>query len=311
MNLRQEAKLSMYLVVKDFLITNTSLLTPLPNYAGFYTAFTNGITLIQSNSEQQMFNKSGLKTNKSLLRNSLVMTSADNSRKVRAYAKFTNNNLLLTETKFSESDLKNATDNELRDMTQGLYDRIQVNLTALAPYGITAATQTAFLNAITAFVASIPKPRAGAIDTRQGTIQLNNSFKVVDAALENIDILVDIIKLSQPVLYSGYKLARKIIVTGVGSLAVKGLVTDAVSGDPLKGVSLMFALDGDAMRMKGAKPAKDYVKKTADKGGFMIKSLPAGMYSVTVSKAGYADQIVSIAVSDGELTDLRVSLTKA
>jgi hypothetical protein len=53
------------------------------------------------------------------------------------------------------------------------------------------------------------------------------------------------------------------------------------------------------------------VKKTAEKGGFNIKSLPAGIYTVTIKKNGFADQITTIAVSDGEMSELNVQLAKS
>lgn len=119
MTLRQESKLSMYLAVKSFLASNTAITTPLPNYAAFSTAYLAGVVQVQTFSEQQMFDKSGIQVNKAQLRASVVSFAADASRKVQAYARFTNNQLLLSETKFTESDLKTASDNELRDNAQG------------------------------------------------------------------------------------------------------------------------------------------------------------------------------------------------
>ena len=216
----------------------------------------------------------------------------------------------MNETKYTESDLKRTADTGLRDAAQGIYDRAQANLTALAPYGISAATQTSLQNAITAFVTSIPKPRLGIADKKQTTTQLANLFKQADATLDNIDTLIEIVRLTQPNFYKGYKAARKIVETGVGSLALKGLVTDAKTGDPVKGASLTFVLDGNGTKAKSAKALEPIIKKSADKGGFNIKSLPAGMYTVTISKNGYADKTETIAISDGEQTDLKIQLSK-
>lgn len=55
----------------------------------------------------------------------------------------------------------------------------------------------------------------------------------------------------------------------------------------------------------------EIVKKTAEKGGFNIKSLATGTYQVTSKKVGYADQVVTISVNDGEMTELKISLEKA
>ena len=311
MKSRQESKLSMYLAVKDFLTTNAAIVNPLPNYSGFYAAFLGAIGQIQNFGEQQRFDKSGLKANKVQLINTLAMLTADSSRKMQAFARYANNQLLLSETKYTESDLKNATDNELRDMAQGIYDRAQSNLTALTAYGITAATQTALLNTINAYVLAIPKPRLGTAETKQSTLQLANAFATADSALENIDIIVEIIKLSQPNFYNGYKSVRKLISTGRNSLAVKGVVTDLASGDPLKNVLLSFAMEGNGTLAKATlRSGVVLVKKTAGKGGFNIKSMPAGSYSVTCRKSGYAEQTATIAVTDGELSVLNMQLSK-
>jgi len=311
MKSRQESKLSMYLAVKDYLTTNVAIVNPLPNYSGFSSPFLAAIVQIQNFGEQQRFDKSGLKANKVQLINTLAMLTADSSRKMQAYARYANNQLLLSETKYTESDLKNATDNELRDMSQGIYDRAQSNLNALAAYGITAATQTALLNTINAYVLAIPKPRLGTTEIKQSTIQLANAFAAADSALENIDVIVEIIKLSQPNFYNGYKSVRKLISTGRSSLAVKGVVTDLESGEPLKNVQLSFALAGGGSMPKASIKSSDVlVKKTAGKGGFNIKSMPAGSYSVTSRKSGYAEQTATIAVADGELSVLNMQLSK-
>ena len=238
------------------------------------------------------------------------MLAADTSRKLQAYARYANNQLLHTETKFTESELRNASDNVLRDYAQGVYDRAQTNLTALAAYGITASTQTSFVNAISAYVAAIPKPRIGTAETKQSTVQLANAFIAADGAIGNIDAIIEIVKLAQPNFYNGYKSVRKLINNGSGSLAVKGVVTDAASGNPLKNVSLSFVFDGNGTKTMAAKGQEALVKKTADKGGFNIKTIAAGMYNVTIKKNGYTDQVATIAVSDGESSVLNVKMSE-
>ena len=136
-----------------------------------------------------------------------------------------------------------------------------------------------------------------------------NAFAADDGALGNIDAIVEIVKLAQPNFYSGYKSVRKLIIIGNGSLSVKGLVTDAVSGAPLKNVSLSFVLNGNGTKLKASTSASALVKKSAAKGGFNIKTIAAGMYNVTIRKNGYADQVVSIAVSDVESSVLNVKMS--
>jgi uncharacterized membrane protein len=205
----------------------------------------------------------------------------------------------------------------LRDYAQGLYDRAQANLTALADYGIAEATQTALQNAIASFVHSIPKPRLGITEKKQSTIQLATNFEVADDALNNIDTIIDIIKVAQANFYNGYKNARKIVLTGTNSLTLKGFVTDATTGEPIKGVTLNFCPECAEPTQKaaanGISAAKEEIvltKKTAEKGGFNIKTLPEGIYRVTIKKNGYQEQVVTVTVNDGELGDLNVELMK-
>jgi hypothetical protein len=308
MNSLQENKNSMYFTAIDYLTVNAAVVTPLPNYSALFTAFRNASTSIQTYGEQQAFGKKGYAENKTQLRNALVNLAVDVSRKITAYAKFVNNQVLLNEVKYSESDLKRKPDTMLRDCAQGLYDRAQANLPALSTYGITAATQTTFQGAINSFVASIPKPRMGITEKKQSTTQLANYFKAADAALSNIDALIEIIRVSQPNFYTGYKTARKIVDNGTGKLSVKGLVTDATTGEPIKGVSLTFILDGNSTKALNTKPV---VKKTAAKGMFYIRSLPAGIYKVVITKNGYQKQETTLAVSDGEMSLLNIQLSKS
>src|SRR5690606_16275087 len=130
-------------------------------------------------------------------------------------------------------------------------------------------------------------------------------------ALEKIDSAVELVKLTDPVFYDGYKSARKIVNQGSGKLAVKGLVTDAQSGEPVKGVTITFMNDGETTPAALAASAEPVIiKTTAAKGGFNIKSLPAGIYSVSFKKMGYAEQFATVNVNDGKLTTVELALHK-
>ena len=307
----QKSKLNMSMATRDYLLLNTVITTPLPNFTANFTSFTNTIIQIQAIAELQDFEKTGISDSKSQLKATLCSSSADYSRKLVAFASFSNNAVLLKEIKISESELKRLADTDLKTKAQELYDRAQTNVAALITYGITAATQTTLQTAITAFNASIPKPRLGIDEKKQATQQLTVLYKTLDTVLDNIDLAIDIVKLSQVNFYNGYKTARKIIVTGSSTLSVKGLVTDAITGEPIKGAMVEFSqVVGTMMMAKASATTAVLTKKTAEKGGIQVKSLPAGTYQVTIKKVGYADQIVTISVNDGEMTDLNVSISK-
>ncbi len=313
MNSKQQSKYNMYLVSDEFLTANNSITVGLPKFEDFNSAFRGGIAQIQVSNEQQSFDKSGIAGNKSQLRKLLVALGADTARKIQAYAKIGDNQILLSESKFTVSDLKNATDSELEAYSKSIYDMGQTYFRGLALYGISTETQLALSKAITDFKVAIPTPRNGAISTKQSTEQIAKAIITCDEALDKIDALVEIVRVSQPDFYSGYKSARKIIETGAGSLQVKGFVTDAGTGEGLKGATLSFVQNSNGnglMKAAASNSAEAMKKKTANKGGFNIKSLSEGTYTVTIRKNGYADVVSTVAVTNGELSSLNIELVK-
>lgn len=311
MTSQQEDRLSMYLTFKDYQAPHTSITDGLPNYSENSTIFLDTIPQIQSIWEQQKLSKKGVTDSKNQLKETLIVLTADYARKLGAYAKFTNNAKLAQQVKFSEGKLRQVADTAVKNYGQIVYDLAQPLLGSLAQYGITDETQATLADAITAYNDSIGKPGAERSEGTQLTKQLATLFKTADTALENMDAAVEIIRLTQVDFYNGYKSARKVIETGAGSLSVKGLVTDAQTGLPLKGVTVSFALDGGIAKAASTTSEPELVKKTAEKGGFNIKGLESGMYQVTLKKAGYANQVTTISVSDGEMTELKISLEKA
>ena len=311
MTSQQEDRLSMYLTFKDYQALHVNITETLPNYSENSTLFLNTIPQIQSIWEQQKLSKKGVTDGKNQLKETLIVITADYARKLGTYAKFTNNAKLAQQVKFSEGKLRQVADTAVKNYGQIVYDLAQPLVGSLTQYGITDETQAALADAITAYNDSIGKPGAERSEGTQSTKQLATLFKTADTALENMDAAVEIVRLTEVNFYNGYKSARKVIETGGGSLSVKGLVTDAQTGSPLKGVTVSFALDGGMAKAATTTTEPELVKKTAEKGGFNVKSLTSGTYQVTLKKVGYADQVATISVNDGEMTELKISLVKA
>jgi hypothetical protein len=303
----QESRLNMYLAVRDFLIPNDAITKDLPGFTANFTLLQETITNIQSFGEQQKFDKTGLARLKNELRQKLITLSIDNSRKLIAYANFSGNTLLINQVKFTTSDFVRMTDTGIKDYAQIIYDRAESNLDALPTYGITADTQKALLDTITAYNDSISRPRIGLTEKSQATKQLILLFDTADIAIGNIDLAAEIIRLTQTTFYTGYRTIRKVVTTSAGSLRLKALATDKKNGEPVRGARFAFKLSGDTLSINGN---GEIVKKTADKGRFRIKSMSSGIYQLVVSKTGYADKVQSVTVADGEMTDLWVELER-
>jgi Carboxypeptidase regulatory-like domain len=313
----QESKFSMYLATTGFCDANGSFTSALPNFTTNLTALKSTCTQIQSIGEQQKIVKTGITDNKNQLKSQVIALAVDNARKLIAYAKFTNNQTLMAEIHYTDSDFKRSSDSGVKDLAQIIYDRAQSNVASLATYGISTITQTALLTAINNYNATLAAPRIGITVTSQNTKQLATLFGSADALISNMDAAVEIIRVSQPNFYHGYRSARKVISSGKSMLSVRGVVTDATNGTTIKGATVIFQPLTNEPMMKAistSSPSSNkstgVSKKTAEKGGFRIKSLPAGNYQVTIKKMGYADQTMTVSVNDGEMSVVNVEMVK-
>ena len=309
MTTNQESKLNMYLTVRNFIIPNEGVTKELPNFAASYATLLSTISQIQTIGEMQKFDKTGLAIEKNKLKETLITMAADYSRKITALAKFTNNSTLLNEAKFSVSDLGRMTDVALKDYLQIIHDKAEANIGSLSEYGITPETQKVFIDTITAYNASLSTPRFGIAEKSKATKKLAVLFDAADAAVENMDFAVGIIKLTQPDFFNGYKTSRKLIDTSAGNLALKATATDQANGEPVKGVLFTFKHEGVQAALSGGNG--EITKKTAEKGSFHIKNMKAGTYRVSVRKPGYKEKEVTVSIADGERSELNVELEKA
>ena len=302
MNSKNENKLKMYLALRFFLRTNDVIASKLPNYAQFLLALDNAIAEIQGGSVHLQMNTKGIAGGKQELRAALETMTADASGKIQAWAKFTNNTVLLAETKFKISTLEHVSDLELVNDAKLLYAKINEHLLALTPYGLTAESQTAYQALISAYETAIPQNRETQVNKKSTNQQLNQAFEAADDAIENIDMLLEIVRQSEAVFYNEYKATRKVIDTASGSWTVQGTVKDKQSKMPIDGATLTFRLSGE--------DEVALVKQSADKGGFIIKSLDEGIYTVTTTKIGYKTEIMQLTVSNTELNELAVWMVR-
>ena len=309
MTTKQERRLNMYLSVRNFIVANEAIMKVVSKFAECFAYFLSLITEIQSAGEMQKINRTGLATDKNKLKEALIALAADNSRKIAAFAKLSNNNTLLKEVRFSDSAFSTGPEAGLKDYAQIIYDKAEANIESLAEFGITPDTQKTLIDAINAFNSALATPRYGITQKSQATKQLALLFDSADSALEKLDYLVGMMKLKDPNFYNGYKTARRLVDTGTGKLALKATVKDLTSGEPVHGAIFQFRHNGAITA--GTSGNGEIRKKTTQKGRLQIKNMPAGTYQVIISKAGYKEKTVSVNVSDGERSDMNVEMEKA
>ena len=304
MNTKQENRLNMYLAVRAFLLSKRGELERLPNFAIFLNEFQNYIVKIQTALRQQSFDESGVTKSKKALKRDLALLTADNARRIYAYALFINDHVLSTETQIPQSKLEIKSDEKLIEIAKGIFDRATLHFNDLASYGITVDTQEIFRRAIDEFTDAMPKPRINDTESKRITQQMASYFVGAAKMLEQIDALMELLHNSEPDIYNAYIQARKTIDYGTRKIAVRGLIIDAITKIGLRGVSLLFINTDE----KSLVPV--LLKKTSTKGGFNIKSLAEGIYQIKLSKVGYVDQIITITVNKGELCKINVEMIR-
>jgi len=301
MNGKQQSKQRMYKVVIAFLKKNLAIIPKLPQFRTHLSILEEEVTRIEESGEQQITPTTGIKTEKNVLRMELINLAADSSRRITAYAKVNKNNVLLKETKFTISELRNNSEFELRERCRVILDRIAGNLSSLAEYGIDENTKTLLEQRISALEAAGPSPRLGTSSKKQSTQSITSSFTRADAALDMMDTLVEIVRLTETDFYNGYKTVRKLVDTSTRSRVLQGRVVNA-AGEPIKGVTVSL------YRIDNGSTLPVLVKVTAEKGGFNVKSMDAGMYRVTFTKPGLTPQERNVAISETDLVELEVKM---
>jgi len=297
----QNQKLKMYLAFRELLRTYPAIHMKLPNANELLMELDKAIADIQANSILQQNSSSELKDQYIQFRANVIQDVVDSSRKLQAYATYKKNNALLKDSKYTESELTHMVDVELVKASKAIYNLANMHQGELTSYGLTPETQMKLQNDSTTFETLIPKLAKEKLDQKNVTSALSDNFKTADEIVGVFDTQVEIIRSSDPGFYADYKALRKVYVpTGVMQLVAKIMDAETGAGIPNATVTLTQT---DAT-------AEPIVKQTADKGGFQIKSVPNGIYSVTVVKLGYLTQTLNLTLPGDEPYYLEVRMVK-
>lgn len=306
----QENSYEMQITVRDFLSTNKSITDLLPNFVVLFPQYCGNLMQIGSIKEKKSASMAGISEKKDKIRADLVQKTFTIANKTMVFAKMVENPVLANEVKCTESILSHMKDGKIIDLANLIYSRANANLEQLKEYGVTADGLKELKSAISLMETTIPSMR---IERNEGvalTRQLKALFAANGAILDKIDLLVQLVRLSHPEFYAGYKSNRKLPNKKSTTLSFAAKVVSAANGEPLKGVRVVLtpvAKPGVAATAKSVKPIE---KKTADKGMLRIKNLPEGVYTIIIEKTGYATVTLTVSITDGEMTTLKVKMDK-
>ena len=296
-------------------LSSSSFLTANPTITATLTGFTTYFPIIQSTHPQimsakllQEADRKGDTASKNALRATLVAQAMDVNRRVVAFATNTSNNSLLELVNYTETQLKKCSDQKLVASCQVIRDNANINVTALATYGVTPAILTTLQTTITNFSTAIPKGRVVTTDSGEATKMLTTYFKILVTNWAKIDTLVEMVKVSQPNFYDEYQKVRKVIEMGTGSLALKIKATNAHTQSPEANVTLTLTPTNGQLKSASASEKKGIVKKTAVGGGSHYKSVADGVYTLTAKKTGFKEITQTVNVVNGEMTVVELEM---
>jgi hypothetical protein len=235
MNSKQEKKLAVALTLIDFFNKNISIANTIPNFPAVFLILQENVKQIRINKEKQEANITGLSDIKEQLRKDLVINTCDIIRKLKACAVMSGNKVLEKEVSYKEADFSRSKDASIPVKVQVVCSRANEHLKALEVYGVTEKSLADLKMLSENFAAAIPMVRTSITDMKVITAQLDALFVENDSIMEKLDVLVDVVRLSQPTFYSAYRNNRKIVNKGGSTLALMGRVVDAKSGEAIKG----------------------------------------------------------------------------
>jgi len=297
----QIQKLRMYIALSILLKENPAILAKLPNGTKLLTALDNAIADIQANNLRQQESDRILREQLEELRKNLVNNIIVTSRKMQALADDKKSNALLKDIKFTKTDLANISDIELVQIAKKLHETVNLYLAELEAYELDAETQKTFLADITIYETTTPKLDNWQRDQKEITNILRVNYKTADEIVASIDKQVEIVHDSEPEFYKKYKTTRKVDVP-VDVVQLVAKITDAERGAGVPNATVTFTLNDST--------AEPIVKQTAEKGGFQIKTIASGIYTVKIQKIGYETQTLTITLPGDEPYSLNVKLVK-
>ena len=291
----------MYIALRILLRAYPAILAKLPNADELLTALDNVIAEIQANDLLKKKTANEIREIILALRTNLTRDILSTSRRIQAYADYKKDKVLLKETKYTETALSSPSDVELVQIAKSLYATVNLYLPELQRYELNPQTQETLINNATLYETSSPQLDTKNREQKNITAAIAENYKTADGIVASLDKQVEIVHDTEPAFYKEYKTTRKVEVPkDVMQLITK--VTDAETGAGVPNATVTLTLNDST--------ANPIVKQTAEKGGFQIKTIANGIYTVTVVKLGYLTQTLTITLPGDEPYSLEVKMVK-
>ncbi|MGV9003766.1 carboxypeptidase-like regulatory domain-containing protein [Flavobacterium sp.] len=282
---RQSDKYSMLLVVIDFLKkSDGAVLTRMPGFLGLMDEFEVMLARLRELNIGQRKNYSGLRVSKLQLRAEMTALSLDMGYCVTAYAGSIGDMVLEQEMNFKEHLLNKYRQVSIVSACRFIHSKAEGLLSELDAYGVSIARLEELKDAIDEYDFMIPKTRCAIVKRMICTSEIKELLEDFDVLFTRMDGLVKIVRRYDGLFFDSYFMNRKVIRRGTRKLALHGQVVDE-DGVPIGNVVVRIATK------------LVITSKSGEKGNYLFKRLPGGVWPVTFSKVGFVSETVYLAVT--------------
>jgi len=220
---------------------------------------------------------------------------------------------LYLEVKFTQTALKTVSDSEFIRICGNLLNVAEQYIDDLADRNITGQTLTDDGALLEDFVNQRQIFKDTTRQYHEVLVQLRKQVKTTNFDLKSMDTIIDSVSLNHPDVAGDYWRARNLPTPTGSKVVFKGKVFDSITGQPLPGANVTITpveISAKALASTSGADLVKNVKVKSSEGGFQLKSLASGVYTVKVSYYGYAEQEVTVYINDGQLTSIQLPLIK-
>jgi hypothetical protein len=297
MNKNQVRKLNMFMVVWQYLESLPQIIVDLmPHFPDYLDEYRQRVLLLQEQYTMQLTNTSAYRSIKISDREVMVNGVVRLITNVLAYVDFEENVVLRDSVLYSKSTLMRLPEQVCATVCMQLHDIGYTHLIALGPYGETEATIGELKALVLVYKTGIPSSKNKTDVRVMATGELLVEFKAVDEVLWKITRAFRRLSIDYSKDFKLFMASRKLIGAITVTLAIKGIVVDEMG----IGVAKVKIVVQDYPRRQ--------IKRTSDYGRFQFKNFEDGEYILTFSRFGYITQQVTVYVTKGIRTEVRVVL---
>ena len=297
MNKNQVRKLNMFMVVWQYLDALPPVIVDLmPHFSDYFDDYKARVMLLEEQNAMQLINTSAYRSIKVSDREVMVQAVVRLITNVLAYVDFEENVVLRDSVLYSKSTLMRLPEQVCATVCMQLHDIGYVHLLALAPYGETEVTLGDLKDLVLVYKTGIPSSKNKTDVRVMATEEIKIEFKAVDEVLAKITRAFRRLSVDYSKDFKLFMASRKLVGAITVPLSIKGIVVDAMG----IGVAMVKIVVQDYPRRQ--------IKRTSDYGRFQYKNFEDGKYILTFSRSDYVTQQVTVYVTKGIRTEVRVEL---